>query len=79
MLFAPFQFEDPQGIHFKLAQSTSIRDYQAQFEALSNLAMDLPHNFLISFLISGLKPHLYREVQTLQPINLLQAIDPANI
>lgn len=34
--FAPSQFKDPQGAHFKLVQSTKVRDYQIQFQILSN-------------------------------------------
>lgn len=68
MRFAPSQFVDPQGALFKLSQTTNVRDYQCQFETLSNRVVGLPHNFLLSCFVSGLKLHIRREVQTLQPI-----------
>lgn len=36
--------------------------------------IDLPPHFLLSRFILGLKPHLRREVQALQPITLMQTI-----
>lgn len=57
MCFPPSQFEDPQGVLFKLTQITSFRDYQCQFESLPNRVVGLPHNFLLNCFISNLKPH----------------------
>lgn len=71
MRFAPSQFEDPQKALFKLTETTSVRDYQSQFKSLSNRVVGLPHNFLLSCFILGLKPHIRREMQALQPIILL--------
>jgi hypothetical protein len=34
--FAPSLYEDPKGALFKLCQTTTVRDYQTQFEALAN-------------------------------------------
>lgn len=45
----------------------------------SNRVVGLPHNFLLSCFISGLKPHMKKEVQALQPINLMQAVDFAKL
>lgn len=56
--FAPSQFEDPTGALFKLNQTTTVTEYQTQFELLSNRVIGLPHNFLLSCFISGLKPHI---------------------
>lgn len=56
--FAPSQFEDPQGALFKLTQTSSVQEYQCQFELFSNLVIGLPANFLLSCFISGLKPHI---------------------
>lgn len=61
----PSQFNDPQGALFKKTQTTSIREYQTQFETLSNRVVGVPYNFLLSGFLSGLKPHIKREVQAL--------------
>lgn len=53
--FAPSQFEDPQGALFKLQQTSTVRDYQTQFEILSDRVIVLSHTFLLSYFI--LKPH----------------------
>lgn len=73
------QFEDPQGTLFKLTQTTSVNEYQTQFEMLSNRVVNLPHTFLLSCFISGLKLHIKLNVQALQPINLTQAVDLAKL
>lgn len=39
----------------------------------------LPHNFLLSYFILGLKPHIRHEVQALQSLNLMHAIDLAKL
>lgn len=75
MCFAPSQFDDSQGAFFNLTQTTTVHDYQSQFESLSNRVVGLPHNFLLSSFISGLKPPICREVQALEYINLLLEID----
>lgn len=46
---------------------------------LSNQIVGLPSNALLSCFTSGLKPHIRREVQALQPINLTQAISFAKL
>lgn len=77
--FAPSQYEDPKGELFKLCQTSSIRDYQAQFESLANRVVGLPPTFFFSYFISGLKPEIRREVQALQPVSLPQAISLAKL
>lgn len=51
-----------------------LRTIKLILEVLSNRIVGLPSNALLSCFISGLKPHIRREVQALQPINLTQAI-----
>ncbi|XP_061370707.1 uncharacterized protein LOC133313358 [Gastrolobium bilobum] len=79
LCFAPSQYDDPKGDLMKLLQTTSIRDYQSQFEVLANRCIGLPHPYLLSCFISGLKPELRREVQALQPMTLPQAIGLARL
>lgn len=68
--FAPLQFDDPQGVPFKLIQTSSFSEYQRQFESLSNRVVGLSHNFLLSCFISGLKPHICCDVQALHLLTL---------
>lgn len=75
----PSQFDGPQGSLFKLTQTSSVHDNQCQFEALYNRVIVLPHNFLLSYFILGLKPHIRHEVQALQSLNLMHAIDLAKL
>lgn len=63
----------------KLSQTSSVRDYQSQFEMLPNRVVGLADNFLLSCFISGLNPHNQCEVQALQPINLMQTVDLAKL
>lgn len=77
--FAPSQYEDPKGSLFKLCQTTSVKEYQAEFEALANRIVGLPHQFYLSCFISGLKPEIRREVQAFQPISLSNAISLAKL
>jgi hypothetical protein len=60
--FAPSLYEDPKGALFKLTQTTTIKAYQSQFEALANRIVGLPSPFYLSCFISGLKPEIRREV-----------------
>nr|KYP38435.1 hypothetical protein KK1_040315 [Cajanus cajan] len=77
--FAPSKFEDPIASLCKLTQTHNLHDYLSEFEALANRISDLPPSFYLSCFISGLKPHLRREVMTLQPSDLPQAIALAKL
>jgi hypothetical protein len=77
--FAPSLYEDPKGGLFKLCQTTTVRDYQTQFEALANRIVGLPPPFYLSCFVSGLKLAIRREVQAFQPISLTQAIHVARL
>lgn len=73
--FGSSQFEDPQGAHVLnwhkplLFGNINTKSTQCPTD------LQVPKNFLLSCFISGLKPHICRDVQALQPINLRQAID----
>jgi len=77
--FAPSHYEDPKGALFKLCQTTTVREYQTQFESLANRIVGLPPPFYLSCFISGLKPEIRKEVQAFQPISLSQAISLAKL
>lgn len=70
----PHSMKTPKG-HF----SNSVKDYQAEFEALANRIVGLPPQFFLSCFISGLKPSIRREVQAFQPISLSYAISLAKL
>jgi hypothetical protein len=48
MRFAPSQYEDPKGALFKLCQTTTVREYQKDFESLANRITELPPQFYLS-------------------------------
>lgn len=73
----PSYFGDSQGKLFKLILTTVVSDYQSKFGAISNKIIGLPPHFLLSCFISGLKPHIKREAQSLQPLSLMHAIELA--
>jgi hypothetical protein len=77
--FAPSQYEDPKGSLFKLCQTTTVKEYQNEFESLANRIIGLPAPFYLSCFISGLKPEIRREVQAFQPISLSHAISLAKL
>lgn len=45
-----------------------VTNYQTQFETLSNRIVGLSSNAILSCFILGLKSHIKRELQALQPI-----------
>lgn len=70
--FALSMYEDPKGALFKLCQTSTVKDYQTQFESLANRISGLPPQFYLSCFISGLKPEIRHEVHVLQPLTLTQ-------
>nr|KYP61599.1 Retrotransposable element Tf2 [Cajanus cajan]KYP61600.1 Retrotransposable element Tf2 [Cajanus cajan] len=77
--FAPSKFDDPIAAICKLTQTQSLHDYLSDFETLANRISDYPQSFYLSCFLSGLKPHLRREVTALQPPDLSHAIALAKL
>jgi len=77
--FAPSELEDPQGALFKLTQTSSVREYQAQFENLANRVNGLSAPFYLSCFISGLKLEICQEVIPFRPNSLSEAISLAKL
>lgn len=71
--------EEPEGLLAKLHQTSSVADYRARFEAISNRTMSLPVGFLISCWISGLRPDIKQSVICHQPTTLEDAMDKAQL
>jgi hypothetical protein len=53
--FAPSAFDDLVGAFTKFKQATTVKEYQTQFEVLSNKIVGLIEDFCISTFLSGLK------------------------
>lgn len=77
--FAQSPYEDPTGLFFKLTQRGSVKDYLAQFEALTNHITGLSSASLLSCFIFGLDPDVCREVQALQLLTLVHAASLARL
>jgi len=62
---APSKFDDPIDALCRLTQTQTLHDYIFEFESIANRISGYPTSFYLSCFISGLKPHLRREVTTL--------------
>jgi hypothetical protein len=76
--FAPSAYDDPVGAFTKLFQTT-VKDYQYQFEVLSNRISGITEEFKVSSFISGLKEKVRIMVTMLKPPNLPAAFGLARL
>jgi hypothetical protein len=53
--FAPSAYDDQIGAFTKLVQSTTVEEYQSEFEVLSNRISGLTEEFRVHTFLSGLK------------------------
>ncbi|XP_057475850.1 uncharacterized protein LOC130763850 isoform X2 [Actinidia eriantha] len=77
--FGPDVFEDAVGELTKLKQTTTVKEFQEQFELLANKTQNLPESFFTSCFISGLKEEIKANVLMFRPINITQAIGLAKL
>ncbi|XP_061362213.1 uncharacterized protein LOC133305961 [Gastrolobium bilobum] len=70
-------FTNLKGALSKLTQTSSLRAYIQQFEALVNQIPELDDDLLMNFFVSGLQSELRSAVQLKEPISLHQAIQLA--
>jgi len=77
--FAPSAYDDPVGAFTKLFQTTTVEDYQYQFEVLSNRISGITEEFKVSSFISGLKEEVRIMVTMLKPPNLPAAFGLARL
>ena len=77
--FGSDAYEDSMGELTKLKQTTTVRDYQEQFEILANKTQGLPENFFTSCFISGLKKEIRANVLMFKPTTTMQAIGLAKL
>jgi hypothetical protein len=68
--FAPSAFDDPVGVFTKLIQTSSIEDYQTQFEILSNRIQGMSEEFKVSTFLCGLKEEVRIMVTMMKPTAL---------
>ncbi|PKI35828.1 hypothetical protein CRG98_043799, partial [Punica granatum] len=77
--FRKKDFEAPEGRLAKLRQHTTVTEYQASFEAISNETMALPGTFLLHCFISGLRLDIKTAVLAHRPTTLEDAITLAHL
>jgi hypothetical protein len=65
--FAPLTFDDPVGAFTKLKQTSTMEEYQTQFEILSNKVQGMSEEFKVSTFLSGLKEEVRITVTMLKP------------
>ena len=70
--FGASQYEDYQGALSKLAQTTTVTEFQTAFEDLMNKVTGISEQLLISFFITGLRPHIRREMLLTRPATLME-------
>ncbi|KAL5767981.1 hypothetical protein ACOSQ2_014764 [Xanthoceras sorbifolium] len=77
--FGPTDYDDPSEAFPCLKQTTTVVDYQNDFERFSHRVDDLPENFLIGCFIAGLKDDIRLDVRVRQPRTLSNAINVARL
>jgi hypothetical protein len=70
--FAPSAYDDPVRAFTKLVQTTTVEEYQFEFEVLSNQISSLTEDFYVHTFLSGLKEEVRIMVTMLKP-NCLSA------
>jgi len=72
-------YHDPRTALKELKQTTSVGEYQSQFEELSNQVTGLMEQWLVSFFIAGLNDHLKYDMLLAQPVTYASAVSMAKI
>jgi hypothetical protein len=65
--FASSAFDDPLRAFTKLKQTSTVEEYQTQFEILSNRIQGMSEEFKVSTFLSGLKEEVRITVTMLKP------------
>lgn len=77
--FGPSTYANHQAELFKLRQTGSISECQAQFEKLGNRVIGLPADALLNCFISGLNTEICNEMAIQRPTTITQAIGLAKL
>jgi hypothetical protein len=77
--FGPSAYDNHQQALFKLQKTTTVVDYQRDFERLCNCVIGLPPHSILDCFISGLRPDIQNELAILHPNSISQAIGLAKL
>lgn len=77
--FGPSTFVNHQQALFKLQQTTTVSDYQKEFERLSNRVTCLSPRAILDCFISGLHVDIKNELALLKPTTIADAIGMAKL
>ncbi|KAK9070431.1 hypothetical protein SSX86_010833 [Deinandra increscens subsp. villosa] len=77
--FGPSSYENHEATLFKLRQTSTVTEYQAEFEKVSNRVNGLSQQTLRNCFISGLRRDIQNELALLKPISLHQAYGQARL
>lgn len=77
--FGPPAYDNHQQALFKLKQTSSVADYQRDFERLCNRVTGLSSIAIVDCFVSGLKFHIQNELAIHQPTSVSQAIGLAKL
>ncbi|GAU42093.1 hypothetical protein TSUD_134770 [Trifolium subterraneum] len=77
--FGPSTYDNHQQALFKLKQTTSVADYQRDFERLCNRVTGLSPTAIIDCFVSGLKFYIQNELAIHRPTTISQAIGLAKL
>ncbi|OMP00125.1 Retrotransposon gag protein [Corchorus olitorius] len=75
--FSPSGHTKPQMALFKLRQTSTVAQYQKNFEILANRVQGLTDEHLMNLFVSGLKPAIQQEVVMFKPTTHYQALELA--
>ncbi|OMO69700.1 Retrotransposon gag protein [Corchorus olitorius] len=75
--FSPSGHTKPQMALFKLRQTSTVAQYQKNFEILANQVQGLTDDHLMNLFVSGLKPTIQQEVVMFEPTTHYQALELA--
>ena len=77
--FRPTDCEDFDGVLSRVKQTGTLRDYQKEFERLSNRVQGWTQKALVSTFMGGLKPKISEEIRLFRPRTLKEAISLARM
>jgi hypothetical protein len=77
--FGPSSFDNHQQALFKLKQTTTVAEFQRDFERLCNRVTGLSPQAIVDCFVSGLKSHIQHELAIHRPTSISQAIGLAKL
>lgn len=70
LLFGPSAFKNHQQAFFKLKQTSTVTEYQKEFEQLCNRVIGLPPTTILDCFFFDLRDDIQREQAILQPTTI---------